>query len=392
MADLINSKLWFTKPRIICGVMTGTSLDSIDIAFVKFKIDEKGQHSFDFIAGREYNLPTDYKKKVLRLINNKNRISDYSLFQVVYSKLVADAIKQAISEFEIKQDIDAISVHGQTLWHEPKKSKLFKMELSHTYQAVSATTLATLLEIPVMYDFRANDIASGGNGAPLLPIFDYNFLKSKDKDIIALNIGGIANLTYIPKASSDERIVAFDTGAGNMLIDEAMAYYFKKNYDANGAIAKSGKLNEDLLDFLLDDAYFKLSPPKSTGREKFGSEYFAELLEKQKLYKCSNADLINTLTHFTARTIADAILKIAKKGATIYVSGGGRKNKELLYILRDYLVKYEVKTIDEIGINGDLKEAIGFAYIAWRSIGGMYGNLPSATGANKKLRLGALAL
>lgn len=392
MAELINSKVWFTKPKLICGVMTGTSLDSIDVAIVEFKIAKNGDHEFKFIAGKEYKLPTNYKRQVLKLINKKNSVADYSLFNVAYSNLIAKSIKKAIKEFELKTELDAIALHGQTLWHQPNKDELFNIELSHSYQSGSGTTLSALLETPVVYDFRTSDIAFGGNGAPLLPIFDYNFLKNKEKDIIALNIGGISNITYIPKGVSDENIVAFDTGPGNMLLDEAVNKLFRKKYDKNGEIARSGNVNDILLDYLLDDEYFRISPPKSTGREKFGDEYFKNLLKFKDEYSINDTDFISTLTQFTVNSISQAIKVFTKGNSVVYVSGGGRKNKEIMYRLRDELEGSEVFEIEKIGINGDLKEAIGFAYIAWRSIGGMYGNLPAATGANKKTRLGTISI
>lgn len=392
MPDLINSKVWFTKPKLVCGVMTGTSLDSIDIAFVKFSIGKHGEHEFQFIGGKEYKLPKNYQKHVLKLISKKNTVSDYSQFQVAFSHIIADAVKSAINDFELNKDIDIVAVHGQTIWHEPKKSNVFDYEVSHTYQSCSGTTLSSLLDIPVVYDFRSSDVASGGNGAPLLPIFDYNFLKNSEKDIIALNIGGIANITYIPKGVSDEQIKAFDTGPGNMLLDIAMMKLYKKKFDKNGKISQSGKVNSLLLDYLLDDEYFRISPPKSTGREKFGDDYFNKCLKFKVDYKISDEDFISTLTQFTAETIAKAILTFTKDNSMIYVSGGGRKNSDLIFRLKLLLSNCEICNIDEIGIDGDLKEAIGFAYIGWRSVGGMYGNLPAATGANRKVRLGAIAL
>lgn len=392
MGDLLNSKIWFVKPRLICGVMTGTSLDSIDIAFVKFENNNRGEHSFNLVAGREYKFPVKYRNHVLKLINKKNRIADYSLFQVAYSNLIAEAIKTLIKEFEIKDKIDAISVHGQTLWHEPKKENLFNFDLSHTYQSVSGTTLSSILEIPVVYDFRANDIALGGNGAPLIPIFDYHFLKDVSTDVIALNIGGISNLTYIPKQANDEKITGFDTGPGNMLIDLAVNQFFGKKYDKDGEIAKSGNVKIELFNYLLNDTFFKTPPPKSTGREKFNDEYFNKIIEYKEELKISNEDFVSTLCNFTAKTISDAINNFISTNAKIYISGGGRKNTELVRQLKKYLSNHEIQMIDTIGINGDLKEAIGFAYIAWRSIGGMYGNLPSATGARRKVRLGAISL
>lgn len=392
MGDLLNSKIWFVKPRLICGVMTGTSLDSIDIAFVKFENNSWGEHSFNLVAGGEYKFPVKYKNHVLKLVNKKNRIADYSLFQIAYSNLIAEAIKTAKIEFEMKDEIDAIAVHGQTLWHEPKKENLFNFDLSHTYQSFSGTALSSILEIPVVYDFRTNDIACGGNGAPLIPIFDYNFLKDNSRDVIALNIGGIANLTYIPKQSSDEKITGFDTGPGNMLIDLAVKQFFGEKYDRNGEIAKSGNVNQELLNHLLNDTYFKTPPPKSTGREKFNDEYFSNIIKYKERLKISNEDLVSTLCNFTAKTISDAISNFLSTNAKIFISGGGRKNIELVRQLKKNLPNNEIQTIDSIGINGDLKEAIGFAYIAWRSIGGMYGNLPSATGARRKVRLGAISL
>lgn len=391
MADLINSKIWLSRPKLVCGVMTGTSLDSIDIAFAKFDVGKKGDHEFKFLGGNEYKLHPKYAKTALKLINKNTPISDFSLFQVAYTHLIKGAIEKAAKDFEIKEDIDAISVHGQTLWHQPDKDEMFDLQLPHTLQAVSASTLSTLLEIPVVFDFRAADIALGGNGAPLIPIFDYNFLKDEKEDVICLNIGGISNITYIPKNSSDENLVAFDTGVGNILIDSAMLKYYRKKYDKDGKIAKSGKLDKALLELLLDDEYYKQAPPKSTGREKYSDTYFKKLVDFKENNDISDEDFIATLTRFTAKTIAIAINMFTKNNAKIIVSGGGRKNKEIIFALKKELPQNNVVMIESIGLNGDMKEALAFAYIAWRSIGGMYSNLPAATGAFRKTRLGAVS-
>lgn len=391
MADLINSKIWLSRPKLICGVMTGTSLDSIDIAFARFEIGRKGDHEFKYLGGKEYKLPVSYSKTVLKLINKNTPMSSFSLFQVAYSNLIKNAVEKALKAFEIKEDIDAIAVHGQTLWHQPGKEKIFDLDLSHSLQAVSGSTLSTLLEIPVVFDFRAADIALGGNGAPLIPIFDYNFLKNENEDVICLNIGGISNITYIPKKATDEHIIAFDTGVGNILIDLAMLKFYRKKYDKNGEIAKTGKVNKDLLAFLLDDEYYNQSPPKSTGREKYNDSYFKLIVDFKEKNNISDEDLIATLTKFTSKTIAIAVNKFTKNNAKIIVSGGGRKNKEILYYLQKELPNNNIIQIDSIGLDGDMKEALAFAYIAWRSIGGMYSNLPAATGAFRKTRLGSVS-
>lgn len=391
MADIVNSKVWLSKPKFICGVMTGTSLDSIDIAFVKFEIGKRGEHSFRFYDGKEYKLPRDYARSILKLINKNTSVSYFSALNTAYSHLIANTVEKAIKDLSIKDEIDAVVIHGQTVWHNPTKDNLFDVDFAHTCQLGSGSIISNLLEIPVVYDFRSADVALGGNGAPLMPIFDYNFLKSDSEDVILLNIGGISNITFIPKNSSDDNILGFDTGAGNILINSISKKLFKKDFDKNGDFAKQGKVNKDLLEFLLDDDFYSKQPPKSTGREKYDDKFVKEILDFQVKNNISDSDVIKTVTCLSAKTIALNIKNFTTANPKIIVSGGGRKNKELMYLLKSELSDYKIQDIDSMGINGDLKEAIGFAYIGWRTIGGMYGNLPSVTGATRKTRLGAIA-
>jgi anhydro-N-acetylmuramic acid kinase len=392
MGDLINSKIWFSKPKLICGVMTGTSLDSIDIAFVKFEINNKGEHNFRFYDGKEIKFPKNYARSILKLINKNTNVSYFSSLNTAYSHIIANAIKVAIKSMSIKEEIDAIALHGQTVWHNPDSEHQFDINFGHTCQLGNGSIISSLVGIPVVYDFRSADVALGGNGAPLIPIFDYNFFKSDKEDIILLNIGGISNITFIPKNSNDDNISGFDTGAGNVLINSLTKKLFKKEFDKNGDFAKQGKLNKELLTFLLDDDFYSKQPPKSTGREKYDDKLVKEILDYQNKNNISDFDVIKTVTCLTARTIALNIMNFTTSNPKIIVSGGGRKNKELMFLLRGELKDYQIDDIDKYGINGDLKEAIGFAYLGWRTVGGMYGNLPAVTGASRKTRLGAIAI
>jgi anhydro-N-acetylmuramic acid kinase len=290
------------------------------------------------------------------------------------------------------KDIDLIGMHGQTVWHQPpvrNKLSTLNFQLPTTLQLGSAPALCSYLGIPVISDFRAADIAFGGQGAPLVPVFDREFLLENNQNVIALNIGGIANITYLPVKG---KVLAFDTGPGNVLIDGITKKLFFKDFDKSGKFASKGKLSKQLWDFLLRIEFIKIKPPKSTGREIFSGqliEFIENLISQKRIRK---EDAIFTITKFTAWSIAENIRLFASPSAKIIVSGGGSKNNTLMKLLKSELKESKIIISDNIGINSDAKEAISFAYLAWRNLAGLPGNIKSVTGASKEVTLGSLTL
>lgn len=388
MINLLNFNKWAEEPRYLCGLMTGTSQDGIDAAIVKIE-DENTQQ---LVCYDSFPFERDFKRKLSALINGKAMIYDYSRLHFILSKLYADAIENLCLEkgFPIAK-LDAVGIHGQTIWHEPKARGFANYHASSTWQSGSGPALANLIKVPVVSDFRSADIALGGQGAPLTPIFDFHFLSEEDSDVVALNIGGIANITVLKKGVSEENVIAFDTGPGNMLIDIYMKAYFNRDFDNKGRIAYEGTLNEKLFQFLKDLSFNNINPPKSTGRELFNEKLINPLIEKISRHD-DLENIIRTLTEYTAWSIAEHIKAYGGKDVKVIASGGGVKNDFLMEKLHLMLPRAEIMTTNRKSIPSDAKEAMCFAYLAYRTLSGLHGNLPAVTGASGKALLGQIAI
>ncbi|HPI19741.1 MAG TPA: anhydro-N-acetylmuramic acid kinase [Candidatus Kapabacteria bacterium] len=384
---ILDSEKWLSKPRILCGLMTGTSLDGIDVAICSFSNSER-KHSFKLIAFQTYPFSNEIRTILKEIISKKRFVDDVSFIHFALSKIYADAITDLCEKSLVElKDIDAIGMHGQTVWHQPKQKEIDRLRISSTFQLGSGSYLAKLLDIPVVYDFRSADIALGGQGAPLVPIFDYNFLRSENENVACLNIGGISNITYLPKNCSTSDVIAFDTGPGNVWIDLIANEFFNLNFDENGKYARLGKINIPLLNKLKNIDFINLKPPKSTGRELFNRETLYNLISNEQ-----KNDILATLTYFTAWSIAENIKIFLKQVDGVILSGGGANNLYLIELLKKELPKVAFKISDEFGINSDAKEAICFAYLAYRTLAGLPGNICSVTGASKETILGAIAI
>ncbi|MGB9701883.1 MAG: anhydro-N-acetylmuramic acid kinase [Candidatus Kapaibacteriota bacterium] len=372
------------------GIMTGTSCDAVDISYVEF--NEESLLKISLVDFFSIKLTNEYSNKVKEIIENKISIQEISQFNFYYSKMIVDAVMEFISKKQINySEVDFVAVHGQTLWHNPIPTNFLGKEIISTYQAVNLSFLAKYLEKPVIGDFRSGDIAFGGQGAPLVPIFDSFFFKSKDKTTICLNLGGIANMTVIPFDKSVSEIIAYDIGPANTLIDLVSSKYFGIQFDKNGDLASQGAIDKKLLAIMLDDEYFKLLPPKSTGREKFNAKFIENSLQKLN-YLVKPIDLLRTVTELTATTIANAINDLQLNSARLVISGGGKNNKLLISSLLQKLSNVEVKNIEDYGISSEAKESVAFAYLGWLFLKMQNGNLPSVTGATKSTILGTLAI
>jgi anhydro-N-acetylmuramic acid kinase len=353
----------------VAGVMSGTSLDGIDVAIV------------DIVRGRARTVgftstpyPARIREELLRWYREPVEIERVSRLNFELGELYASAVEAAVRRHGA---VELIGCHGQTVYHSGGK---------HTLQLGESAVLAERTGVPVVANFRARDIAAGGQGAPLVPLVDYLLFRHPRRTRVALNIGGIANVTVIPAGAKPEQVVAFDTGPGNMAIDALAREYSggKLRYDRGGRIAVSGKIDHKLLDRLLSDAYYRREPPKSAGREQYGSEFIARM----KRSGTGLTDLIATATVLTAATIAGGVRQSGAGEAELIVSGGGAHNPVLLAHLAGFLPGAAIATSGDYGIDVDAKEAIAFAVLAWRSWRQRPGNLPSATGARRAVPLG----
>jgi anhydro-N-acetylmuramic acid kinase len=348
----------------VAGLISGTSTDGIDVAVVD--IDD----GIKVIATTTVPYPPDVREAILSVSNATTHTATIARLNFLLGELFAEAVRAAGVPLAT---IELIGSHGQTIFHEGEPVEFLGRKIASTMQIGEAAIIAERTGIETISDFRPSDMAAGGKGAPLVPFLDYQLFRHPAIARVALNIGGIANVTVIPAGAHAEDVIAFDTGPGNMVID-ALA----PPYDRNGERARAGRVNQALLEQLLDDPYYRREPPKACGREQFGAEFVAR----------TGID-VATATELTIRTIALAIGKyIATK--EVIVSGGGAHNGYMMERLAAVL-KPRVTTSAEFGVNVDSKEAILFAVLAYETHQRRVGNLPSATGARTATILGKVS-
>ena len=372
--------------------MSGTSLDGIDAALVE--IFGAGRQTR--IALRHFiTLPFDssVQQELLRIASGSPVPSKLvSHLNFLIGTLYAETIFKLCEEAHVKiSQIDLIGSHGQTVFHQSEPDPFCGRTLASTLQIGEASIIAEQTGVTTICDFRPRDMAAGGKGAPLIPYVDYLLFRHRRHGRILLNIGGIANVTVLPAAAPLEKITAFDTGPGNMVIDGLVRRmtHNEMAFDRDGEMARSGKIIVTLLEKLIRHPYFSLPPPKTAGREQFGMGFLEELLGIGNHF-CSE-DLICTATELTVKTIAKAVDPFISQESSIcqlIVSGGGTRNSYLMQRLKSVLPQLTVLSSDELGIPSHAKEAIGFAILANETLHFNPGNVPSATGARHLVLLG----
>jgi anhydro-N-acetylmuramic acid kinase len=339
--------------------MSGTSLDGIDVAIVEIR-----GRSVETIGFQSTSYSAPLRAEILGVSNTTTTTGAISRLSYRLGERYARAVERAVRRFGA---VELIGCHGQTIYHEGR---------SNTMQIGEAAVIAERTGVPVVSNFRARDIAAGGQGAPLVPFVDYLLFRHPTRKRVALNIGGIGNITVIPPGAKPDEIVAFDTGPGNMVID-ALA----PPYDRGGKLAASGAVNRALLDELLADPYYRRKPPKSAGREQYGAEFIARL----KRSGLPLRDLAATATALTAATIA---IGVGQEPTDLIVAGGGVHNPQIMAGLAGFLPNATISTSTDHGIDADAKEAIAFAILAHETWRRRPSNLPSATGARRAVVLG----
>jgi len=366
----------------VAGIMSGTSLDGIDVAIVDIhgkKIEPLAFHSVPY--------PKSVRSAILGVSNTMTHTAAIARLHFLLGELYAEAVRETCRRKRISlRSISLCGLHGQTIFHEGAPINYLGRRVASTMQIGDASVVAERTGLRIISNFRERDIAAGGRGAPLVPLVDFLLFRHRRIGRIALNIGGIANITVIPAGASREDVVAFDTGPGNMVIDALVSRLTdgRQTCDRNGRIARESKIHEGLLKAMLGDPYFKLRPPKSAGREQFGQEYSSGLIATG----VALPDLIATATELTAQSIALAISSYAETTREVIASGGGVHNRWLMRRLRELLPTHDLVTSADHGIDPDAKEAIAFAVLAYEFISGRPGNLPSATGARQPALLG----
>jgi anhydro-N-acetylmuramic acid kinase len=383
------------KPRemTIAGIMSGTSADGIDVAVVRIS-PGKLRPKLTLLAHEGFPFPAQLRKAVLTAMNAR-AISTAELARLNWRLGIAyaEAVQSTLKLHKVK--LDLIGCHGQTIYHQAKAANYAGRNFACTWQIGEAAVLAEVLGVPVASNFRPADMAAGGQGAPLVPLLDYVMFADQKRGRILQNIGGIANLTAIPAGANADRMIAFDTGPGNMLIDALMLKLFAKPFDRNGEIAAHGRVLESVLKTALRNPYFKIKPPRTAGREQFGRTYAANFLSNCHAESKRPEDAIATATALTAETIALSYARYVRRRMSsapvdYIVSGGGARNKTLMAMLSARLepMGCSLAASEQFGLPAEAKEAAAFALLAWETWHRLPGNVPAATGAKRAVVLG----
>jgi anhydro-N-acetylmuramic acid kinase len=439
---------------IVAGVMSGTSADGIDVAFVRLsdaaqsrsgdgaKAGARGPRStsrsaalrasakqanlahanprLELLGHAQFPYPGDVRRRILVSMNSPRvSVADLARLNFLLGELYAGAVLSTQKKLRIKAEL--VGCHGQTLYHQGIAGPFLGRKLAVTWQTGDGSVIAARTGVPVISDFRPADMAVGGKGAPLVPYLDYLLYREPGQGRIALNIGGIANLTAIPADASLDQVIAFDTGPGNMVIDALSEQLFGQACDRDGGIAASGRVLEAVVTGFAGESYFRQKPPKSAGREEFGREFAREFLhacraapdalvrgggrtrpsaptqserpnEKAVVEK---RDVIATATALTVQSIRDAVLRyVLSKGSfsEMIASGGGTKNPTLMAWLAKALQDsgLRLRSSDEFGVPSEAKEAVAFAVLAFETWNRRPSNVPSATGAKRAAVLGKI--
>ena len=384
--------------RLALGLMSGTSVDGIDVALVRIapSIRENAAHARleNFVA---VPFPAAVRAEVLRIAEG-TPVSPGEISQLNFrlGHAFGQAALRACRKFRVApQRLSVIGSHGQTIFHQGRPSRFLGENIASTLQVGEPALIAAITGVTTVGDFRPADMAVGGQGAPLVPFGDYLLYRDPGRGRAVLNIGGIANVTVIPKAASPHSVVAFDTGPGNMVID-ALVHHFtrgRRSFDAEAQMATRGQLLPGLLNALLAEKYFRQAPPKSAGREQYGKAYVEKILAWGRRHRARPEDMVRTATLLTALSIADALHRwVVPRSALsqLIVSGGGARNPLLLAQLSAALGGIEVITSETLGLPGDAKEAFIFAILADETAHCRPANLPSATGASRPAILGKI--
>lgn len=359
------------------GLMSGTSADAIDAVLVTLP----ARGALTLLASHSHPIPEKTKQTIHSLaVPGTDEIDRLGTLHTELGDLFAAAALAVLRAGKLTaKDVRAIGSHGQTVRHRPTGKFPFSLQIGNPSVIAERTGITTVA------DLRARDLAAGGQGAPLVPAFHQFLFHARDRHRAIVNIGGIANVTYLP-ASNTQPVLGFDTGPGNTLLDTWIRQHLGKTHDANGQWAGGGHPSDTLLEKLLADPYFAAPPPKSTGREQFHSDW----LTKKIPTGLRPQDVQATLAELTARGIADAIRRFLPACDEVFVCGGGAHNRDLMERLRARLKPLPLATTDALGLAPDWVEATAFAWLAHQTLEGQPGNIPSVTGAQRPVVLGGI--
>ncbi|MFQ6615483.1 MAG: anhydro-N-acetylmuramic acid kinase [Fidelibacterota bacterium] len=365
------------RPLCMIGLMSGTSMDGLDICQVE--VDFRGDSvDFDVKGYRTQPFPSRLREAIAAALTGK--AEEISSLHYRLGRFYAERASRFILESK-SNHIDAVAMHGQTLYHSSGE---------HTLQVGEPSFLAEALGVPVISDFRARDIAVGGTGAPLIPIVDKWIFQREKEAVICLNLGGIGNITYLPSRLSGHPVVGFDTGPGMCLLDEAVWKLGRKKLDRGGSLALKGQPMEDWVDRWMEDEFVRMKPPKSTGRDRFGTAWLDANLPGNQENRLE--DTLASLSLFTARSVVLNCRQFTdlRPVKAVIVSGGGVHHGCMMEMLNREFAPVDVVLSSDLGVDCDMKEALGFALLGAAFLKGIPGNLPSVTGASRPVLLGKL--
>ena len=376
---------------LVAGIMSGTSVDAIDVGL--FEINGEAEAlTVRTVGFCDVPFPPGVPEQVLMISDATVQTAAISQANYLLGQVFADALLSALQRLGYAAgDLELVGCHGQTIYHQPEPTPLCGMPVCSTLQLGEAALVSQACRCPVVSDFRAADLAVGGQGAPLVPYLDFLLLRHPTLNRVALNIGGIANLTALPAGSGSTEVIAFDTGPGNMVMDQIVQHVTggAQRYDRDGRMALAGSVDKALLAQLLSDPWYSQSPPKSTGRERYGEDFVRTLLEQG----FAPERLMATAAELTVSTIVLGIERFVAPAMAvdeILVSGGGWHNPAVIGSLRSKMTGATVRPTDDLGIGTDAKESMAMAVIAYETYHRRPANLPSATGASRPVILGHL--
>ncbi len=374
----------------VAGLMSGTSVDGVDVAVVDITKQKVHLLAFDV-----FPYPTALRREVLRLCRPESARSDNIChYNFVLGEVFADAIIKLCRKSGIPlSSIDLVGSHGQTIYHNPRGRRYSRTTICSTLQIGEPSVIAHRTGITTVADFRPRDMAAGGEGAPLVPYADYVLFGNNRLSRAVQNIGGIANVTFLPRGCKQDDIIAFDTGPGNVVIDSVIRLISggKKRFDPAGKTAAQGTVDKSLLNEMLRHPFLRRHPPKSTGREEFGSDFAKRIYQKAAQKGLFDTDIMSTVTAFTAKSIVRAYnMFLPKMPDEVILCGGGSHNNTLVEMLRSELPNAKMLSTGDFGISADAKEAVSFAILAWATIKGLTNNVPGATGADQPVVLGKI--
>jgi anhydro-N-acetylmuramic acid kinase len=384
------------RAMTVAGVMSGTSADGIDVAVVRIT-PAKLKPKLTLLAHEAFPFPATLRRAVLAAMDAKTTsTAELARLNWRLGLAYAEAVKETSRKHKMK--LDLVGCHGQTLYHQPRSESYAGRKFACTWQAGEAQAIAAALGVPVVSNFRPMDMLAGGQGAPLVPLLDYVLFADAKRHRVLQNVGGIANLTAIPAGAGPDKLIAFDAGPGNMVIDWLTQKLFSVAFDRDGTLAAKGTVLGPVLSAALRHRYFSLTPPKTAGREQFGRAYAAEFLAACRRRSNNKHDALATATALTAETIARSYArfvrgKMKRRAVDFIVSGGGARNKTLVAMLAARLepLGCAVTTSEKFGMPAEAKEAAAFALLAWQTWHRLPGNVTAATGAKRAVVLGQIS-